>query len=142
MAVCWKLGPDELSHIRKTRADFSRSCSNALFTALIMHHCLEIPEIALIIAEYVATTVKNNKVAFDRRNTLSFLKASRSFTGPASQILWKILTSPVPLLLTMPDDLLGVEAPLEDLTWFQITTLVCGLFYNERRSHDRHLTEV
>ncbi|KDR76894.1 hypothetical protein GALMADRAFT_418285 [Galerina marginata CBS 339.88] len=73
-----------------------------------MHHCFQIQEILMIIFEFVIS-VPDSEPSVDRRSIVALLKTCRTFNGPAVQILWRELYSPVPLLLTMPDDLLELK---------------------------------
>jgi hypothetical protein len=73
-----------------------------------MHHCFHIEEILASIFEFVLTDVGNQKT-YDKRSVLALVKTCRTFNGPALQVLWKNLFSPVPLFLIMPDDLWQME---------------------------------
>ena len=83
-----------------------------------MHHCLHIEEILATIFEFVLYDVGTRKT-YDKRSVLALVKTCRTFNMPALQVLWTNLCSPVPLLLTMPDDLWkmeGTRASLEPRT--------------------------
>jgi hypothetical protein len=86
-----------------------------------MHHCLCIEEILTSIFEFVLTDVGTRK-PYDKRSVLALVKTCRTFNIPALQVLWKNLSSPVPLLFTMPDDLWQVEETENPL--FEPQTLV------------------
>ncbi|KDR76895.1 hypothetical protein GALMADRAFT_418286 [Galerina marginata CBS 339.88] len=99
-----------------TKLSFPWSCTLASFQGWLhsfvahqMHHCFQIQEILVIIFEFVVSNVENNKATLDRQSIVALLKTCRTFNGPAVQILWRELYTPVPLLLTMPDDLLELE---------------------------------
>ena len=73
-----------------------------------MHQCLQIEEILASIFEFVLSDVGTRKM-YDKRSVLAVVKTCRTFNTPALQVLWKNLFSPVPLFLTMPNDLWQVE---------------------------------
>ena len=76
-----------------------------------MHHCLYIEEILVSIFEFVLYNVhtRQGRPAYDKHTVLALVKTCRTFNLPALQVLWMNLFSPVPLFLTMPDDLLHME---------------------------------
>jgi len=79
-----------------------------------MHHCLHIEEILISIFEFVLCDVprKGRRLVYDyydKRSVLALVKTCRTFNVPALRVLWKNLFSPIPLLLTMPEDLWHVE---------------------------------
>ncbi|KAF8153312.1 hypothetical protein B0H34DRAFT_800529 [Crassisporium funariophilum] len=76
-----------------------------------MHRCLYIPEILAAVFEEVNNCDQwDIRRDTDRQSILALVKTCRTFSGPALQILWRALHSPVPLLLTMPDDLWELES--------------------------------
>ncbi|KAF8961417.1 hypothetical protein BDZ97DRAFT_1211068 [Flammula alnicola] len=87
-----------------------------------MHHCLQIPEILVSIFELVLNDTWNRKPVLDRQSVLALVKTCRTFNGPALQLLWRNLYTPVPLLLTMTEDLLEVEKEDEN-SYFTPRTL-------------------
>jgi hypothetical protein len=68
-----------------------------------MHHCFHIEEILALIFEFVLCNVAR------KRSVLALVKTCRTFKMPALQVLWKNLSDPIPLILTMPEDLWHVE---------------------------------
>ena len=94
-----------------------------------MHHCLQIEEILASIFEFVLTGVGTRKT-YDKRSVLALVKTCRNFNVPALQVLWKNLFSPVPLFLTMPEDLWQVEESVNPLV--APRTLVSGQKYLPR----------
>lgn len=100
-----------------------------------MHHCLYIEDIVASIFEFVLYDVcsRYRKGSYDKRSILALVKTCRTFSVPALQVLWKNLFSPVPLLLTMPDDLWEVEEA--DNAYFAPRTLVSN--QKKKTSQDR-----
>jgi len=91
-----------------------------------MHRCLHIQEILASIFEFVLSKPQGLRLlSYDKRSVLvlALAKTCRTFNTPALQVLWKNLVSPVPLFLTMPNDLWQVEEPEYPL--FAPPTLVC-----------------
>ena len=77
-----------------------------------MHHCLHIEEILTSIFEFVlcnAPPKGRGPLVYDKRSVLALVKTCRTFSLPALRVLWKNLFSPVPLILTLPEDLWHVE---------------------------------
>ncbi|KAF8177661.1 hypothetical protein BJ912DRAFT_673829 [Pholiota molesta] len=79
-----------------------------------MHHCLRIYEILALICE--ASLYQkyqkywgNNECVLDRPSLLALLKTCRSFSVPATKLLWRNLPGLVPLMFTMPKDLVEVK---------------------------------
>ena len=103
-----------------------------------MHHCLQIEEILASIFEFVLTDVGNQKT-YDRRSVLALVKTCRTFNIPALQVLWKNLFSPVPLFLTMPDDLWQMEDSVNSLV--APRTLVSSQKYLPRKTKPNHVVE-
>lgn len=64
-------------------------------------HCFEIPEILLDIFEHVYVSHKG------RSDLASLALTCKLFSGPALDILWRIQTSFLPLLMTFPRELLN-----------------------------------
>lgn len=96
-----------------------------------MHPCLRIEEILASIFEVVLCDVGTRLKTYDKRSVLALVKTCRTFNIPALQVLWKNLFSPVPLFLTMPDDLWHVE---EADSGFSVPrTLVSGQKYLRRK---------
>ncbi|KAJ3498715.1 hypothetical protein NLJ89_g10180 [Agrocybe chaxingu] len=103
--------------------DLTQQLSVAPPTACnVIPHCLQIEEILSLILENVVEC-RNNKEVFDRASVLSVAKTCRRFREPALRSLWKSLYSVVPLLLTMPEDLLEREIPSEWHNIFQPRTI-------------------
>ncbi|KJA21319.1 hypothetical protein HYPSUDRAFT_741768 [Hypholoma sublateritium FD-334 SS-4] len=71
-----------------------------------MHRLFGIHEII----EKISEAVLVQPHGLDRRSLVSVLKTCRSFSVVATRLLWRDLHNLVPLILTMPDDLLGVES--------------------------------
>ncbi|KAF9484320.1 hypothetical protein BDN70DRAFT_164961 [Pholiota conissans] len=70
-----------------------------------MHRCLEIVELLELICKAADKMPLQNSVR-------ALQLTCRMFFIPASRVLWNVLPSLVPLLLTMPADLLAVaESP-------------------------------
>lgn len=69
-----------------------------------MHPCLCIPEILTAIFEEV-NRHDLEKISGTRRDLHGLVSTCKTFLGPAITILWRTLSNPVPLLLTMPVDL-------------------------------------
>lgn len=84
-------------------------------TVTFMHNCLSIPEITSTIFGYLLYEydAREYKQILQRRHLLALLKTCRTFYHPALALLWSVLYSPAPLLLTMPEDLveLGTGTP-------------------------------
>ena len=77
-----------------------------------MHYCLRIEEILASISEFVLYNVPQKRrgpPADDKHSVLALVKTCRTFSLPARRVLWKNLFSPIPLLLTMPEDLWNME---------------------------------
>jgi hypothetical protein len=79
-----------------------------------MHHCLQIYDILALICE--ASLYQkyqkywgNNECVLDRPSLLALLKTCRSFSVPATKLLWRNLPGLVPLMFTMPKDLVEVK---------------------------------
>lgn len=66
-----------------------------------IHHCFEIPEILLHIFEHVYLSDKG------RADLASLALTCKLFSGPALDVLWRIQTSFLPLLMTFPRELLN-----------------------------------
>lgn len=73
-----------------------------------MPHCFEIPEILLHIFEHVYVSTKG------RNDLTSLALTCKLFNGPALDVLWRIQTSFLPLLMTFPRELLNF-APSEQM---------------------------
>ena len=76
-----------------------------------MHHCLHIEEILVRIFEFVLYNIvhtRQGRSLYDKLTVLAFVKTCRTFNLPALQVLWMNLFNPVPLFLTMPDDLVHI----------------------------------
>ena len=64
-------------------------------------HCLEIPEILIHILEHIYVSHKG-------RSALAKLaRTCKLFSGPALDVLWRIQTSLLPLIMTLPRELLN-----------------------------------
>ncbi|KAF8177660.1 hypothetical protein BJ912DRAFT_1146499 [Pholiota molesta] len=74
-----------------------------------MHRCLRIYEILEHIFEDVIYQTQNQRPFRDRPSLLAVLKTCRSFSVPAMKLLWRDLSTILPLILTMPEDLVEVE---------------------------------
>ena len=80
-----------------------------------MHHCLHLDEILGLIFDHITISTYETKNALDGPTLLAFLKTCRSISVPAAARLWRSLPSFVPLLLTMPEDLVEIEEHGEHL---------------------------
>jgi len=87
-----------------------------------MHYCLHIEEILASIFEFVHCNVPS--LSHDKRSVLALVKTCRTFSLPARRVLWKNLSSPIPLLLTMPRDLWHVEEADNTISTNALQTLV------------------
>ncbi|KAF9558664.1 hypothetical protein CPC08DRAFT_709497 [Agrocybe pediades] len=75
-----------------------------------MHRCLEINEILLQILDYIACdAILRKPKSSPRKDLRSMALTSRLFTRPAMHLLWRSLNNPIPLLLTLPDDIWSIE---------------------------------
>lgn len=75
-----------------------------------MHHCFEIDEILLQIIDFVACDSKKRKANSSPRKDLRALAlTSRLFHAPSIKLLWRSLNTPMPLLLTLPNETWYVE---------------------------------
>ncbi|KAF7966567.1 hypothetical protein HWV62_37871, partial [Athelia sp. TMB] len=81
-----------------------------------MHHCLELPEIVSNIAEEVAAD--EDKGPSPWATLASFARTCRVISEPALDSLWKVQSSLVPLLQTMPADLWWKDPSIG--TWITI----------------------
>ncbi|KAF8188073.1 hypothetical protein BJ912DRAFT_1042654 [Pholiota molesta] len=73
-----------------------------------MHRCFLIYEILELLCEAVFYQSENEDDV-DRPSLLALLKTCRAFSLPATKLLWRSLTSIVPLILAMPRDLVDVR---------------------------------
>jgi hypothetical protein len=91
-----------------------------------MHRCLRIYEILEHIFEDVIYQTQNQRPFRDRPSLLAVLKTCRSFSVPAMKLLWRDLSTILPLILTMPEDLVEVEE-LDQSSPFAPRTVVSRL---------------
>jgi hypothetical protein len=83
-----------------------------------MHHCLHIEEILASIFEFVRHQEAAGPLIvfrYDQRSVLALVKTCRTFKMPALRVLWKDLFNPIPLILTLPEDLWHVESEAEQV---------------------------
>ena len=82
-----------------------------------MHHCLHIEEILTSIFEFVLYQQARGALVFryDQCSVLALVKTCRTFKMPALRVLWKDLFNPIPLILTLPEDLWHVESEAEQV---------------------------
>ncbi|TFK34547.1 hypothetical protein BDQ12DRAFT_715225 [Crucibulum laeve] len=73
-----------------------------------MHPCLEIDELFTAIAKEVRFGSHIKKPG--RVNVFSLVKTCRAFKDPALGVLWSLITTPMPLLNLLPNDLREIKA--------------------------------
>jgi hypothetical protein len=73
-----------------------------------MHRCFLIYEYLELLCEAVFYQSENEDDV-DRPSLLALLKTCRAFSLPATKLLWRSLSSIVPLILAMPRDLVEVR---------------------------------